>query len=283
MNCKSTPISLNLFLFLLVCFFSSSKYFSQTGNFDNPNLSKYSIGGRIGLNDFHMKDEFLSPDIFKGILFSSEISFSAELKKIRHTVDLYFSYGNPEPNHSQLELTQYIGGISYSFFHSIDSLKICGSPFAFSLGVGLSSFVMNTDYNISSSLGLGKSYDQSWYWSHALDIKIRGDYILSDIQSLSVQLGAPIIKIVSRPANGHWLDSSYNEVSRDNFLNAATQGRREFIWNNFVLDFKFNYHHRISNTINLICGYNFNFTSSDRPLTMKSYMNNLLIGVDYTF
>jgi len=283
MNSKTARLLIKLILFLLAFFFPSSKYFCQTGNLRNPNHSKYSIGGRIGLNDFHMKDEFLSPDVFKGILFSSAISLNAEFEKTRHAIDIYFSYVNPERNHSQLDIIQYIGSISYSFFHSIDTWRIYGSPFTFSLGAGLSTFVMNTDYNINSSLGLGKNYDQSWYWSHALDIKVRGDYYLSNNQSFTVQLSSPVIKIVSRPANGHWLDSRYNEVSRDNFLNAATLGKREFIWDNAVLDFTINYSQRISNSINLTCGYSFNFTSADKPLTMKSYMNNLLIGFDYTF
>ena len=38
-----------------------------------PKLSEHSIGLGIGINDFHQKDQYLSPFIYRGSIFSSMI------------------------------------------------------------------------------------------------------------------------------------------------------------------------------------------------------------------
>ncbi|OGU34934.1 MAG: hypothetical protein A2068_00830 [Ignavibacteria bacterium GWB2_35_6b] len=280
---KHIPYPLLIVIALLIIVFSPSQIVCQTSEDSTSGAAKYSVGANIGISDFHIKDEYLSPDVMKGILFASEISFKSKLKKNIHAVDIFFSKGNTNSDIHELELTQYAVGISYSFLYSIHSFDAGEFPVELSLGAGVSSIVMNTDYITKSLIANGKNYDQSWYWSHSLNFLIHCDYSFSKDQSLSVQLTAPVFKIVSRPANGHWLDERNQEVLNDSFYNAATQGSPEFIWDNFALYCAVNYNHKIKDNIDLSFGYRFNFVSSNTPLSMKSYTNNLLIGLNFLF
>jgi hypothetical protein len=72
-----------------------------------PDYPVSSIGAAVGINNIHIKDEYLSPYIFGGSVFSSEISYMIDLNKSRHEFDIHFSTGNissdkwdMEPNRS---------------------------------------------------------------------------------------------------------------------------------------------------------------------------------------
>ncbi|MEW6194984.1 MAG: hypothetical protein AB1521_07510 [Bacteroidota bacterium] len=275
-------LKLILIIFLLV-FFSLRVTECQTS--DSPietDTTKYLLGGAIGLNDFHIKDEYLSPYPFGGIMFSSKLLFEAESESGKHALETYFSTGKIDSDEQPRNVTPTIVSLSYSYTHVIDNWEIAERSFKFSLGAGISSFVMNTDFVTESQAGVGEYYDQSWYWSHSLNFLAGGDYALSENKILSAQLVLPFFRIVSRPYNGHWNNPKNSEIISDNFLNAALDGRREFFWDNFVLYCAVEYKQKLKENIYLHGGYRFNFVSSGSPLPMNSYMNNFLIGFDFS-
>ena len=124
----------------------------QTFNSLKTNHTLYSIGVGFGFNDCHIKDEYLSPEPFRGTMFSSALSLQAKLERSRHAVEIYYSTGHLDSENPQLDITQKIGSLSYSFKHSLDSWNFIGSPLELSLGGGISSFVMNTWSNLSLNL-----------------------------------------------------------------------------------------------------------------------------------
>ena len=68
-----------------------------------------------------------------------------------------------------------------------------------------------------------------------------------------------------------------------NFINAAKQGKPEFLWDNFVLHAELKYRQRLSRRFSLSAGYSFVYVSSDRPLPMGMYMNDFVVGFLWLF
>jgi len=271
-----------IFLFFLTIVTTPSRTACQISNSCEIDTTKYLLGAGIGLNDFHIKDEYLSPYPFGGIMFSSKLLFEAESENGKHALETYFSTGKIDSDEQPRNVTPIIASSSYSYTHVIDNLEIAERPLKFSLGAGISSFVMNTDFVTESPAGLGKYYDESWYWSHSLDFLVSGDYSLSEDKTLSAQLALPFFRIVSRPHNGHWNNPKNSEIISDNFLTAAVNGKREFLWDNFALYCAIEYKQKLKENIYLRGSYRFNFVSSERPLSMNSFMNNFLIGLDFS-
>lgn len=271
-----------IFLLFAIIIITPSRTACQISNSCEIDTTKYLLGASIGLNDFHIKDEYLSPYPFGGIMFSSKLLFEAESENEKHALETYFSTGKIDSDEQPRNVTPTIASLSYSYTHVIDNWEIAERSFKLSLGAGLSSFVTNIDFVTESQAGLGEYYDQSWYWSHSLNFLVSGDYSLSEDKTLSAQLVLPFFRIVSRPYSGHWNNPKNSEIISDNFFKAAVNGKREFLWDNFVLYCAIEYKQKLKEDIYLRGSYRFNFVSSDRPLSMNSYMNNFLIGFDFS-
>lgn len=227
-------------------------------------------------------DEYLSPIIFGGMMLSSRVSYQLKLAHATHTGDIRFSIGSLDSDLQPREVTQYVLYVSYSFLHALRAWDIAGRPLQFSLGTGLSSFATVTDFNTVDKFGNYTYSDESWYWSHALNLHLRGKYLLAESRSLSLQLTTPVVRLVSRPENGHDSNSKNAEV-RDNYLNAAKQGESEFLWDNLVLLCEIEYRQRLSDHFDLRGAYWFGYASSDKPLAMGMYMNDFLVGILWRF
>jgi hypothetical protein len=271
----------SLFVLLLFLMFSSYSVFCQTLENTNSDSTNYFLGANFGINDFHVKDEYLSPYTFRGVMFSTNLSFQAKLKNIIHEVDVFFSTGKPDSDKQPRDLSQKVGSISYSFFYKVNKLNVNGSPLDLYLGTGISSFVMNTDFVVNSEYGYGSFRDQSWYWSHSINFLFRGEYSFNKNQSMSIQLNVPFLQLVSRPANGHWADKDNLDVMTNSFLNAAKDGKMEFLTDHFVIHCVLEYKNKVNDNIFFRGSYRFNYVSSSEPLPMQTYMNDFLIGLDF--
>lgn len=273
-----------LFLFLVILISSTilknADAICQDMPIKQTDSTKYSIGLGIGVNDFHIKDDYLSPYYFSGLMFSARINFKAIISNSRHEVFGYFSSGSPESDKQTFEIRQKTASLTYSFFHNFSKLDIAGSPCFFLVGAGLSTFVTNSDLVLKSKSYNGVFTDQSWYWSHSVNLLTCGDYHVSEKTNLTVKLNMPFFKVASRPENGHWLDGNNSKVVYDNFFNAAKGGKGEFLWDNLVVLCDVEFIQKINERFSFHGSYGFNFTSSDRPFAMDMFMNNLLIGLD---
>lgn len=236
-----------------------------------------SLAISLGLNDLHIKDEYLTPYILRGMLFSSSLSYQRSSGHSRHAVDFFYGSGQPESDFQSRDITEEVARLSYRYTHVLDNRDIGGVPFRTSLGGGISSFIANTDYNEVNKITANTFYDEAWYWSNALNLLLRGAYLISEQRSLSIEFRAPVFSLVSRPENGHYFNNANTEVMH-NFINAAKQGKPEFLWDNFVLHAELEYRQRLSTRFSLSVGYSFVYVSSDRPLPMGMYMNDFVVG-----
>lgn len=63
---------------LFILFSASGILMAQSGNSEN------SIGLAIGIYDVHLRDQYLSPYIFGGTIFSSQVSYNYKISQSRH-------------------------------------------------------------------------------------------------------------------------------------------------------------------------------------------------------
>ena len=266
--------------FALIIFisFSSNSYCQNDESVNNNNSS---FGASLGINEFHQRDKYLSPYIFSGMIFASRLSYEFRTEKNINKVDAFFSTGSLNSDIQPRNINHYVGYISYSFLHQLVPFKLGDSPIKFSIGGGFSSFLENTDFYTDEIADV----DHSWYWSHSLNLLVKGDYQLDNRKNIFIQLTLPAVKFVSRPQNGHLLNDRNSEVNK-NFLNAAKKGRLELLWKNPVFILEIGYRQPIGDKLDFFGTYMFGYTSSNRPdamLTMNNYMNNLLIGIELIF
>ena len=272
---------LSIILLSIVCI--PDKAVCQTEQTLQSEQTQYSVGVGLGINDFHIKDEYVSPYPFRGGLFSSFLNFQARSGNNRHEVDIYFSTGRTNPEKQTFKSIEKMGSLSYSFMHQFGKWDVAGSPLGLFFGAGISSFAINSDLTTYSKLGEGSFHDHAWYWSHSFNIYASSNYILSESQTISFTLNLPFFEMVSRPENGHWMSSNNYNVMYNSFFNAVKGSKGEFLWDNFVVHCGITYSQKLNDRIALQGTYGFNYTSSDRPLQMGMYMNNLLIGIGVIF
>ncbi len=239
---------------------------------------RHSFGVVVGFNDVHQKDEYLSPMIFSNTFYAVGISYESKTLTNRHAIEASYGSGRLDSDIQPRDVFAYVGYFSYAYTHVVDTWNIGGNPLAVSLGAGLSTFVTYTDFNATDKLYNVTTYDQSWYWAHAVDFRLRGEYSLGGERSISFQLAAPLAQLVSRPGNGHYFNNRNAEVQK-NFLNAATQGKLEFLWGNVAILGECEYRHRIIEHLDVRGIYRFRYASSDRPLPFGMYMNTVVIGL----
>jgi hypothetical protein len=254
---------------------------SAQSSASQPENSKHSIGASIGINDFHLKDEYLSPYVFRGRMFSSGLAYQLKLNQSRHGIDAFFSIGSIDSDLQPRDVTQYVAYLSYSFVRALHNSEIAGRPLEFSLGTGISTFMIANEFVLKDVY-----VDHSWYWAHSLNLHLRCDYQLATRKSLALQLMTPAFRLVSRPVHGHYMVKGNEFEGKLDFLkNAPTQVESEFLWENLVLFSEIEFRQRLGNRFNLRFTYWFGYASSDKPIniSMGMYMNHFLIGVDWLF
>ena len=273
---------LSVCIFIVVCVLMSGNLYSQVERTEQYSKNVNTLGLSLGVNDFHIKDEYLSPNIFSGPMFSSKILFQHKTEETRHRVSLYFSAGQINSTDQPRDVKQYVGSIVYSYLHSIYSLKVGENPLELFIGGGISSYMVHTNFKTTDINYDYTFFDQSWYWSHEADIYFRAEYSFGDRYSIAGEIGSPLAGIVSRPENGHYFNANNAKII-NNFMNASIGGKPSFLWDNPVLFSEIEYRQRISLQLDLIFDYSFKFTSSNEPLPLRMYTNNAQAGILWQF
>ena len=177
------------------------------------------------------------------------------------------------------------GGAYVSYFHEAGRRQAARASVGLFIPGKFSSLVMNTDFNNVDNVYGTSLYDQSWYWDHSLNLVVLAEYRPAGRGSFALQFTAPVVGLVSRPKNGHWLNADNYEVIR-NFGNAAVQGLLEPFWNAPVAFMTVEYTHSLTEHLNLRGSYSFAYVGSDRPadiLSMGMYMNDIVAGAEWVF
>jgi hypothetical protein len=268
--------------FILICF-------ETAGYSQNDSLSKYDkpfsfISLNVGLNDFHVRDKYISPYAFSGFIFVSKIDYQIKMNRNNHFFRLLFSTGGINSDIQLRDVNQFIGNISYVFSHEIDSWNISGNPFCFFIGTGISTYFQYTTVHEESRQNNSISYDDSWYVSHSINLHLYGEYKFSQRENISILITSPVAGFVTRPANGHYLNLDNSNIIEKDKLKLLTGGRLEFLWDNLVILTDIEYRTPLSERFNFHAAYSFGYTSSDSPAPLLStgmYMNSILVGLDW--
>ena len=196
---------------LFILFSASGILMAQSGNSEN------SIGLAIGIYDVHLRDQYLSPYIFGGTIFSSQVSYNYKISQSRHEVNISFSTGNISSANWSLESKQYIGQFSYSYLHSLHSWNIENKQFELFLGTGLSSFAQFSVISTPPDINWFGPTDKSLYWSHSIDLHLLGEYRFTERRIISLRISSPFLRFVSRPDYSHNFNYRNYSVSNSFF------------------------------------------------------------------
>lgn len=241
-----------------------------------------SVRFSLGVNDFHFRDDYLSPHTFSKAMFISGLSYQLRTQHYLHSVDLTYSYGHPNSKIQPRDVTANMGSLAYSVLREIASKQIAGNPLDLMVGAGVSAFISNTTFIAADKHYSYEFFDQSWYCSKSFNLLFRSEYQLSKQNGVSLQFTLPVFSFVSRPENGHSFNPDNAKVI-SNFLNSEDQGKPEFLWDNVALVVDLGFKQQLGNRCNLTIDYVFNYATSDRPLPLQMYMNRFLVGFEFLF
>jgi len=258
---------------------------AQESNLQPQDQASNLIGVSLGVIDFHQQDKYMTPLVVSGTMPAVYASFELRLLENRHMFNGSFGVASMNPDEHPRDVTVHAGSLTYTFLHHIGCAELDGQSVQYFVGGGLSSFVTNTDFDSFDWTRSYQSFDQTWYWSHSLDLVVRGETKSATLGAIAVQLRAPILALVSRPANGHWLSNENTKVG-NHFLNAATRGTLQYLWDDLVLSTDIEYSKSLGGQLELRGVYRFDYVSSSRPdptLSMKMYLNTFVMGVVWRF
>jgi hypothetical protein len=199
-----------------------------------------------------------------------------------HAVEGFFSYGPLNSDIQPRYVRQHVAFLSYSYLRSLGIFMPGRHPLRFSVGAGISSLLTFTDFNTTDETGY-TTFDQSWLWSHSLNVILCGEYELDSQKSLTVQVTTPVAALVSRPENERWMSANNSKVIHD-YFKAAAQGKMEYLWDNAVVSASIQYRQSLGGQFDVVGTYAFRYVGSGRPapiLSTRMYMNNLLVGVSW--
>lgn len=271
---------MKILLFFLCLFFSVSAFCREE---EQPQVQQklvHSLGISLGVNDFHFCDKYLSPYAFSNTMFSSEISYQFNAKRYLHSIDLSYSFGHPNSGIQPRNVSENIGSISYAISRVINVKHIAGHPLELSLGAGVSTFIVSTNFNAIDERYNYVWNERSWYCSNSLNLHFGGEYQIHNNRSFSMHFTLPMFRLVSRPENGHIYNNENTKVT-DNFFNIVVQGKPEWFWNNTALTYELGYKQPLGKCSNLKLNYLFNYVTSDRPLHLQMYMNRFMVGFEF--
>lgn len=242
----------------------------------------HTIGFRIGFNDFHLRDEYLSTYIFSGRMLASGISYELQTERYTHVFDFGYAFGNLQSENQPRDVMEKSGNFSYSVYKIISNRQVSGRSLDLSLGTGISAFIANTDFIARDDRNSYDWSEQSWYCSNSLNLHFRGGYNMNTGKRLFLQLSIPVISLVSRPENGHNLSERNTEVMR-RFYKAEFQGKPEFFWQNLPVLCQMGFKQPLGKKWTLAVDYRFEYIHSVRPLPLKMYGNQLQVGLNFRF
>jgi len=254
--------------------------YCQVDSLLGPSGSRFSIAGSVGFNNAYQRDNYLSPFVFDGLYFGSKLSFVAQTDMGRHTIDAFYGQGALNSKIQPRNVMQHVGYFSYSFVFSVATPEIAGNVLRSSVGGGISSFVMQTDFNTTDETNY-TTYDQSWYWAHSVNLVLSEGYEIETRKTLSLRFTVPIALLVSRPANERWMNSN-NAAVINNFFKAAGQGRMDYVWNNLAIFTDIEFRYPLGGAFDILAIYSFGYVSSGRPdpiLSLGMYINTYMLGV----
>ena len=255
---------------------------ATTGQTPEPSNSPPGfVDVSAGVSDFHMKDRYLSPFTYGGLLFASRLTCEIPSGDAVHMITASYAIGSPTSSLQTRDVTEETGRLSYTFLARVTGWTLAGRELAASVGGGVSSFVANTDFDTHDSYGT-PYHDQSWFWTHSLHPAARLEFQAWVGNSVTFDVTVPLFSLATRPGNGHWMNAENIRIGQ-NFLRASLHGHPVYPWESLVLFTRLSWRERVGEHFALQGSYEFTYASADVPISMRMYANTVLVGLDWVF
>jgi hypothetical protein len=242
----------------------------------NIDSSKNNIGFSFGLSDFHIRDEYASPLIYRAPGIGACFSYSRDEDKYKHIIELTGYYADLKPIYDEYYALDIRGGFRYNYIRRVfktgrDNILTAGA------GGGLYIFLNYSSYRAHTyPMAMLANLVNAWYLAHSAEITLLLEYERARSDVFEFRIHLPFITSISRPA--------YSYVPGDNSGDDFTPfGAIKPFWKNFTIQFRTYYRHRISRRFGIFAYYDFQYSAYDKPLDVRMYMNNFQAGTYLIF
>jgi len=239
---------------------------------------KNSLGISFGLSNLHILDVHASDLLFRGTGFAPSIEYNRNRRKNLHILKGSFYCGKLSPSSDNYLMIRNAGQIQYSYLRTLFDRDILENHFDVSAGVSFSSTFMESDY-LYYRMSSWATVIKSWYGSYSAGITTQLTYDWRQSSKIKLIFNMPLVSNVSRPE--YSASGDYNYEKNDWQIKAF--GNTRIIPENLVFNTRFSYEHRLFRRFIMKAEYEFYFAKCDDPDRVKFYMNNLRIGILYTF
>lgn len=236
-----------------------------------------ALGLSLGLADWHQRDDYLSPVIYRGALPSVGALLEVQSGRLLYALRGEYAAGRTNSAVLPRDVRQHEARVSLALLRAFRSAPGDRPGFAVFAGGGLSSFGGVTDIHARDAATNYTYWDWSWYWSHSVDLVARADFS-ARTRRVGVQVTAPALRLVSRPNNGKNYNRD-NEWVSDAWPRALTRGRPEGMWQRPVLFGEVDYRQQLGRRLQLRLAYEVTYASSARPARLGMYMNRFSLGL----
>ena len=244
---------------------------------DKINSNKNNIGIGFGLTDFHIRDEIASPLIYRGLGYSVSLMYSRVGDNDEHNVELTAYYTRLRPMYAEYHAENFRAGIRYDYLRQVLKTGKLNNVFRIDAGGGLYTF-----FNISAYREqyypdeIMENLDVAWYLTYSVELSALFQYEIKRSNSFEFQIHFPFVSSISRPAYSYVPGPEGNN-------DFELFGRISPFWENFIVQFKLAYRHKLSDRLSVFIRYDFQYSSYDQPRDVKMYMNNLQAGTCFIF
>lgn len=237
-----------------------------------------SLGVTLSLTSVHMKDEYLSPLIYRGWIPSAAVSAWRSAASSRQELYLSFGVGHIDSHTLPRDVSEHLGELTYTYMRAVGTATAAGARTAIFVGGGVSSTMSFTDFDATDPSSGYTYFDRSWYWSHALNVEAEAEYRAGGRGRLVAHFSAPVVRLVSRPKNGHDFNASNARVIHG-VLNAARPGPAVGLWQDPAMACRLAYRQRLGTRGSLEVGYAFAYATSSTPMALHMYTEGFHVGL----
>lgn len=227
----------------------------------------------IGVNDHHIKDLYINPEIFQSLAPAFGVAYQRVTKSGMHEVHGGFSYGRFDWGQNSPEARQYIIQLNYTYLKHVGSNNIFAKNVDYYAGAGISTFISNTDVFTSQNVTWYGNTDKTWYMSNSLNMAGKMVVACNEKNSVSLSLEVPVYSLVSRPGHGHNFNRRNLDVV-DNFLNIFKKMQAAYVWDAINPSGSIDYYYVQSAKLTLSAGMALKYASSERPQQLRMYVGS---------
>lgn len=223
----------------------------------------------LGVEDSHVKDEHVSPDIYRGTLPGLHLAWSRSHGPGTTRLEGFYHHGAMTSNSDPIEQVDKSASVAAVFRLELARGTPLGLETAISALAGASWFLWNGLY--ADDKDLGSTVVESFIVRRSLDL---GFAVLAErgCQNLTLEAKIPAVALVSRPRYSS-LDNT-GPLSQDAMLG----GRFRWAGQDPAIEAALRYRADLWAHASLLAGYSFRCAQVPWPYPVRTYSNTFVLG-----